>query len=212
MMGALEPSLHPIDPSEFAFQDVVLPLDEDLLEAMTSLNIPLDDVAMLLSNDHIIVMDYPVTKSSPNFPFEFDLTIGRSSNIGFDKSSNSAIELQIVAPYEFDVSHRYSNSPKDEFLHIEFAIGVEFNLPAKHDLTIYRSLNFGVDEYSLIDSTKVRYIVEYFKVDDTYIQVTINISITLSILHTIMVLLFLRYKTLSWIPYCLGIGLPPITL
>ena len=209
---ALEPSLPPIDPSECYFQDVVLPSDGDLLEAMTSLGIILDDVAMVLSNDHIFGLDYPTIESNPNFPFGPDLTIGRSLEGGINESYDSAIELQIGVPYKFDVLHRCSNSPNDDFLPLDSAIGVDFNLPTKHDLTIYRSLKFGLDGSSLVDSTKVRYTAEDFKVDDTRIQVTINRSIPLNLLHTITVLLFLRYRTLSWIPRCLGIGLPPISL
>ena len=56
LMGALEPSLPPVDPSEFSFQDIFLLSDEDILEAMTSLDIPLDDVSMVLSNDHILIL------------------------------------------------------------------------------------------------------------------------------------------------------------
>lgn len=114
-MGALEPSLPPIDPSECSFQDVALHLDEDLLEAMNSLEIPFDDVAMALSNDHIFGLDYPATEPDPNFPFAPDLTIDRSLNIGFEKPSNSTIELQVGVHYEFDVSHRCSESPMMSF-------------------------------------------------------------------------------------------------
>ena len=88
-MGALEPSLPPIDPSECSFQDVVLLSNEDLLEAMSSLGIPLDDVAMVLSNDHTFGMDYPTTEPNPNFPSEPDLSIGISSKTGIDESCGS---------------------------------------------------------------------------------------------------------------------------
>ena len=122
---------------------------------MTSLDILVDDVAMVLYNDHIFGLDYLATESSLNFPFGLALTIIRSLDGGVDESSNSSIELQIGIPYKFDVSHRCSYSSNDDFLPIEFVIGVDFNLPPKHDLTIYRSLNFGLDESSLIDSIKL---------------------------------------------------------
>ena len=70
-MGALEPSLPPIDPSEYPFQDVVLPSDEDLLEARTSLDIPLDVATMVLSNDHFFGLDYPATEPNPNSLYGF---------------------------------------------------------------------------------------------------------------------------------------------
>lgn len=49
------------------------------------------------------------------------------------------------------------------------------------------------------------YIVEDFKVDDIHIQVTLNRSVLLYLLNMIVVLLFLRYETLSWISSCLRI-------
>ena len=98
------------------------------------------------------------------------------------------------------MSHnRCLDSPNDEFPPIDSIIDVEFDLPIEHVLTIYRSLNFGLDESSLIDSAKA--IAKEFKVDDTHIQVTINRSIPLNLLHTITVLLFVQYKTLNWIPH-----------
>ena len=183
--------------SEYSFQDVVLPLDEDLLEAMTSLGIPSGDVAMVLSNDHIVELDYPATKPRPSFPSEPDLTISRSSYSYVYESFDSIIELQIGVPYAFDVSHRCLDSPDDESLPIQPIIGVDFGLPVKYDLPMCRPLNFGLEKSSLIDSTKVMNTIKDIKVDDTYIQVTINRSIPLNLLHTITVLLFLRYMTLS---------------
>ena len=148
-MGELEPSLPPIYPSEYSFQDVVLLSDENLLEDMTSLDIPLEDAAMVVSNDHIFGLDYLATEPNPNFVFESDLTINRPLDNGEDESSDSAIELQI-------------------------------GVPVKYDLPMCRSLNFGLEEYSLIDSTKVMNTAEEFKVEDTCIQVTINRSIPLN--------------------------------
>ena len=49
------------------------------------------------------------------------------------------------------------------------------------------------------------YTIEYFKVDDTLVWVSMNILISLYLLHMIVVLLFFWYTTLSWIPYYLGI-------
>ena len=159
---------------------------KDLLEAMTVLDIPLDDTTIVLSNDHI-----PATTPIPNLPFELDLTIGRSLDSGINEYFDSAIELQISVLYEFDVSHRCSDSPNDDFLLVESIIGVDFGIPLKYDLPIYRSANFGVGESPLVDYAKVRYTIEDFIVDDTHIQVTINRSIPLNLLHIIMVLLFL---------------------
>ena len=113
---------------------------------MTSLEIPLDYVSMVLSNDHIFGLDYPATEPSPNFPSKPDLTIGRSLDIGFDKSSDSTNETQVGVPYTFDALHRSLNSPNDEFLPVDFVIDVDFVVPIKNDFTTYKSLNFGVDE------------------------------------------------------------------
>lgn len=78
-MGALEASLSPIDPSECSLQDVVLPSDEDILEVMNGLDTPLDDVAMVLSNDQIFGLDCPTIEPNPNFPSKYELIDGRSS-------------------------------------------------------------------------------------------------------------------------------------
>ena len=146
IMGVLDPSLPPIDQSEYSFQDVVRPSYEDLLEAMSSLEIPLDDVAMVLSSDHIIGLDYLATKPKPNFPSEPDITISRSSDDGINEPFDFVIELQIGVPYEFDVSHRWSDSPNNEFLLVDSIIGVDFGLPIKYVRPMHRSTNFGVDE------------------------------------------------------------------
>ena len=179
---------------------------------MVSLEIPLDNVAIVLFNDHIFEQDCPTTEPNPNFPFEIDLTVSRSSDIGIDEFSKFVIELQDGVPYEFDVSHRYLDSTSDEFVPVDLVIDVSFDLPIEYDLTMYRSSIFGVNESWLVDSTKITYMAEYFKVNDTCIQVTMNRSIPLYLLHTIMVLLFIRYKTLSWIPCCLGIMLLAISI
>lgn len=119
LMGALELILPPIDPSEFSFQDVVLPSNEYLLEARINLDIPLDDVSIVLSHDHIFEHDYPTTEPNPNWPLDLDLNIDRSLDIDLDESINSTIELEVGVPYEFDVLYRYSNSPNDKFLPID---------------------------------------------------------------------------------------------
>ena len=105
---------------------------------------------MVLSNDHIIGLDYPAIEPNPNSPSEPNLTIGRSSESGVNKSFDSVVEIQIGVPYDLDVSHRYSDSPNDEFLPVESIISVDFGLHVKYDLPMYRSLNFVIDEYSLI--------------------------------------------------------------
>ena len=131
---------------------------------------------------------------------------------GIDESSNSSIELKVGVHYEYVVSHIHLDSPSDEFLLVDSIIGVDFGLPIKYDLPMHRSTNFGVNKSSLVDYAKVTYTAEGFRVDNTRIQVTINRSIPLTLLHTIMVLLFVQYGTLSRIPCCLGIRLPPISL
>ena len=98
---------------------------------MTSLRIPLDDASMVLSNDHTFGLDYSTTEPSPNFPFDPDLTISKSSNIVIDKPPNSTIELQVGVPCEFDVSHRHLDTPNDEFLPIGYVIDVDIHLPLK---------------------------------------------------------------------------------
>ena len=52
-MGALEPNIPLVDPSECSFQDAVLPSDDDLLEVINNLYIPLDVVSIVLCHDHI---------------------------------------------------------------------------------------------------------------------------------------------------------------
>ena len=58
---------------------------------MTSLDIPSDDDAMVLYNDHIFGLDCPATKPSTNFPSESDLTVGKSPDIGINESFDSTI-------------------------------------------------------------------------------------------------------------------------
>jgi hypothetical protein len=119
---------------------------------MISLGIPLDDVSMVLSNDHIVGLEYPATKTIPNFLSQPDLTMGRSLDSGVNKSFDSATELQIGVPYEFDVSYRCSDSPNNEFLLVDSIIGVDFSLPVKYDLPMHKSSNFGFKKYLLVDS------------------------------------------------------------
>lgn len=99
--------------------------------------------------------------------------------------------MQVGVLGEFYISHRCLDSPNDEFPPVDSVIDVNFDLPVEHSLTMNRSLKFGVDEYLMIDSTKVRYIAKEFKVDDTRIQVTMNRSIPLNLFYTSVVLLFL---------------------
>lgn len=118
-------------------------------------------------------------------------------DVGVDESIDSTIQLQVGFPCDFDVLHKYLDSPNDEFVPIDSFIDVIFNILVECDLTMCRSMNFGAHESPLVDSTKVIYIVEDFKVDDTCIQVTMSRTIPLYLLHMIVVLLFLRYKTLT---------------
>ena len=62
---------------------------EDLLEAMISDGIPLNNIAIVLSNDHIFDLDCPAIEPNPNFPSLFDLIVYESSHINVDESSNS---------------------------------------------------------------------------------------------------------------------------
>ena len=65
--------------------------------------------------------------------------------------------------------HRYLDFPNDEFLPIDFVIGVNLYIPIEYDLTMYRFGNFGVDESWLVYSTNVMYTIEHFTVYDTCI-------------------------------------------
>ena len=179
---------------------------------MVSLDIPSNDVAIVLSNYHIFEWDCPTNKLNHNLPPQLDLTIDRFLDIILDKFPDSTIQLQVSVPCKFDVLNRCLDSPNDKFLLVGSIIDVNFDLPVENDLTMYRSLYFGSDESSFVDSTKVMYIAEYFKVYDTCIQVTMNRSIPLYLLHTITILLFLRYRTLRWIPCFMRIGMPPISV
>ena len=60
---------------------------------------------------------------------------------------------------------RSSNSPNNEFVPIDFVINVNFDLPVEFYLLVHRSMEFGVNESLLIDSTQVKYTIEGFKVD-----------------------------------------------
>lgn len=82
--------------------------------------------------------------------------------------------MEVGVPYEFDVSHRCLHSPNDEFLLIDSIIDVDFGLPVKYDLPMHGSPNFGVNVSLLVYYTKVGYMTEDFKVDNTCIQVTMN--------------------------------------
>ena len=84
-MGALESHVPPIGPSGCLFQDVVLPYDEDLLESMLSVDVPLDDIVIVLSNDHIFELDYLAIEPNTDFSSNFDLIISESSDIGIDE-------------------------------------------------------------------------------------------------------------------------------
>ena len=189
---------------------------------MTSLDIILDDVSMVFPNDHIFGLYCLATKPIPSFPSELDLIGCRSSEndliscrsleIGIDEYFDSSIEQQVDVPCEFDVPLRCLDSPKEESSPIDSVIDVDFDIPIKYDLPMHGSANFGVNISLLVDATKFMYTYEYLKFEDTRIQVTINRSIPLNLLHTIMVLFFLRYMTLSWIACCLGIGLPPFSI
>ena len=150
-------------------------------------------------------------KTSPNFHIVSNLTIDTSLEISFDEFSDFSIELQIGVPYESNVSHRRSDSPNDEFLFADSVIGVYLDLLVTYDLSMHRSLNFSLNESSLVDSTNVMNTVEDFRVDNTCIQVTINRSIPRNLLQTTMVLFFLRYKTLICIRRHIRIGMPPIS-
>ena len=100
--------------------------------------------------------------------------------------------MQVGVPCEFYVFYIYVDSLNDQFLPIDSVIDVNLDLPIEYDLIKHRFENFGVDESLLVDSTKVTYIVDDLEVDDTHIEVTMNRSNSINVLHTMMVLFFLR--------------------
>lgn len=171
-MGYLDFNLLPIGPSGSSFQEFFVSSNEDLSEAFTSMDIPLDDTIIVFSNDHIFELGCPTIKPSLNFSFDFDLTIGEPSNIGVDEPSYSTIELLIGFPYEYDLLCRPLDSLNDEFVPTDYVIDVNYDLPIDFDLPRWRSSIFVVDEYFLVDSPKVIYIIEDMKFDDTHVQVT----------------------------------------
>ena len=138
---------------------------------MVSVNIPLDGITIVISNDHSFELDYLRIESNAILPSNFDLIIGESINIGIDESYDSSIELQVGVPYESDLLSRPLDYLNDEIVPIDSIIDVNYDLP------MWRSLVFGVDESLLVDSPKVRYTVEYPMVDDNHVQVTIHRSI-----------------------------------
>ena len=83
-MGALDPALHPIAPSEcfdmFSLLDDIHPSDETFLKDMIKYEIPLD--FDILSKYHLLGLDLVAIKSIPDFPFESNRPLYRSSNIG----------------------------------------------------------------------------------------------------------------------------------
>jgi hypothetical protein len=79
-------------PSTCSFQDVVLLSNEDILEAMVHFEIPADSFDCVLRLD-----SFPV-ESNPNFPFEFDLIVCGSLDIGVFESPCSTIEMQVGVP------------------------------------------------------------------------------------------------------------------
>ena len=137
------------------------------------MGIPLDNIAIVLSNDLIFELDCPTIEPNPNLHSDFDLTIGESSDIGINDFFYSTIEMQVGVPYESNIFYRPLDSLNDEFVPIEFII-----LLGEFDLTVCRSSVFGVDESLLVDSPKVMYTVEDPMVDDTHVQVTIHRSIS----------------------------------
>ena len=102
-MGALEPVLSPVGQSECydicSLQDL-FPSDEAFLEAMVSIDIPLDHFDQVLSTDHVPGWDPFVVKHNPNLPSKIDLAIGRSIKCNTLESVNSLFELQVSVPVE----------------------------------------------------------------------------------------------------------------
>ena len=115
-MGVLEPVLSPVGQIECydicSLQDL-FPSDEALLEAMVSIDIPLDHFDQVLSTDHVPGWDPFVVKHNPNLPSTIDLTIGRSIECN---TLDSVSELQVSVPVE-------SNFFDHEF----FRLSSEFN-------------------------------------------------------------------------------------
>ena len=67
--------------------------------------IPLD--TYILSKDHIPLLDIVPIKSSPNFPFEYDLTNYGSLDDGIFEPLDSTIELEIGYLEEIYYSNRF---------------------------------------------------------------------------------------------------------
>lgn len=149
-MEALESNLPPIGPSECSFHDDVIPYDEDLLEAMVSLNVHLVDISIFLSNHHIFELDCLTIKPNPYFPSNFNLIIGESIDIGINESYDSSIGLQVGVHYEPNLMCRPSDSLNDEFVPIDFVIDANYNLYVEFDLPMLRSSLFGLDESLLV--------------------------------------------------------------
>ena len=102
-MGALELVLSPVGQSGCydicSLQDL-FPSDEALLEAMVSIDIPLDHFVQVLSTDHVPSWDPFVVKHNPNLPSITDLTIGRSIECNTLESFDFVSELQVGVPFE----------------------------------------------------------------------------------------------------------------
>lgn len=115
-----------------------------------------------------------------------------------------SIELKVGVPYESDFLCKSLDSLDDEFVLVKFVIDVNYDILDEFNILVCPSSCPSVCESLMVNYTKVRYIFEDPKVDDTCIQVTINRSL-LYLLHMIAVLLFLEYKTCRWILSFLGI-------
>jgi len=73
------------------------------------------------------------------------------------------------SPYESDSFGIILDPYDDVFFLVDSVINFTFDLPFECDLIVCRSLGFGVCESSLVDTAKVRHIVEDTKVEDTYV-------------------------------------------
>lgn len=162
---------------------------------MASFDINLDDIYKVLSNDHMFELNFPTVESSPNFPSTFDITICESLNINIDESLDYSFELQVGVPYEFIFLCKLLASHNDGFAPTNSTIDFKFDLPIEFYL-----LCVGPQALVLMNLcwyTKVIYSVEVLKFHKTHILVTMNTYLFMYLLHIIMVLLFLQYRTLS---------------
>ena len=136
-----------------------LPSNEALLEAMVSIDIPLDHFDQVLSTHHVPGWDPFVVKHNPNLPSEIDLTIGRSIKCNTLESVDSLFELQVSVPFESNFFYHEFLGLSSEFnglgceildsLYESDLYDQEFlGVSSEFDLLIYQVLDFVFESNS----------------------------------------------------------------